>query len=157
MNSRSNKRWIAVGLCATLLLMGCIEKTVYYHYEHTPMTGWEREDTLTFGVPPMTQRAVVQRYVGLRTAVNYPYSKISMVVEQTTLPSNRHRRDTVHCTLVDSDGKNLGHGLSMRQQEFPLPDISLNEGDSLSVTIHHIMSRETLTGISDVGLLLQVY
>jgi hypothetical protein len=45
----------------------------------------------------------------------------------------------------------------MRQQEFPLPDISLNEGDSLSVTIHHIMSRETLTGISDVGLLLQVY
>lgn len=156
MSRRASSWTIGVGL-VLLTLTGCIGQTVYHHYEHTPVAGWEREDALTFGVPPMKERAVIRRSVDLRTTAAYPFRSLSLVVDQIVFPSRMHRRDTVHCTLADGDGKRLGDGRSMFQQTFPLPDISLNEGDSLSVTIHHVMARETLTGIADVGLRLEAY
>ena len=43
------------------------------------------------------------------------------------------------------------------QYRFHLPDISLNEGDSLCFRIHHNMRREEMPGVSDVGLRLTMY
>jgi gliding motility-associated lipoprotein GldH len=154
--SRRNSSWAVIATLA-LLLTGCIGKTVYHHYEHTPAAGWEREDTLTFAVAPMKQHGVVQRAIGLRTTSDFPFRSVSLVVEQVTYPSGVFRRDTVECTLADAEGRSLGDGISLKQQNFPLPDISLNEGDSLSVAIRHIMRLDPLPGITDVGLLLQFF
>ena len=158
MKRRSNKwlrltAWLTVALVAA----GCNRKTVYHHYEHTPLAGWEKADTLHFEVRRMVQRATVQRDIELRTADTYPFRSLSLIVEQTVLPSGHMHSDTIDCLLITPEGSVLGQGLTLYQYRFPLPDISLDEGDSLSLRVYHNMRRETLPGIADVGIRMTVY
>ena len=90
-------------------------------------------------------------------AGDYPFQSINLIVEQTTLPARLFRRDTLNCNLVTAKGKIKGEGITLYQYRFALPDISLNEGDSLSVSIRHNMKREILPGIADIGLRLTAY
>jgi len=140
-----------------LVLAGCNQDTIFHHYEHTPLSGWERNDTLQFLIPTSSQRAVVKRDVEIRMAGDYPFQSINLIVEQTTLPARLFRRDTLNCSLVTAKGKIKGEGITLYQYRFALPDISLNEGDSLSVSIRHNMKREILPGIADIGLRLTTY
>lgn len=149
-------------LCITIIAVAlatasCNRNTIYHHYEPTPVNGWMRSDTLYFNVEPARQRAVVQREIELRMAANYPYQQLSLIVEQTTLPSSIRRRDTVNCQLISPEGKIQGHGISLYQYSCPLTDISLNEGDSLSFSIRHNMKRDVLPGIADIGIRLTAY
>ena len=139
-----------------LAVAGCDRKTVFHHYEHTPLTGWEKGDTLFFTIQRMPLTAVLQRDVELRTTDSYPFGNISLVVEQTTFPSRLTRRDTLDCRLVTPDGTLTGRGITLYQYRFPLPAVSLAEGDSVRLGICHNMRRETLTGIADVGIRLTV-
>lgn len=138
-------------------MVGCGRKTIYHHYEHTPLTGWEKDDTLFFSVEHMTHDAVVQRDVELRIADNYPFRSLSLVVEQTVQPSCHSRRDTLDCQFMTPDGKILGQGITLYQYRFPLPDVKLNEGDTLSLRVYHNMRRETLAGIADIGIRMAAY
>ena len=139
-------------LAVALAVASCDRKTIYHHYEHTPLSGWEKDDTLFFSMKPITQAAVLHRDIELRTDDSYPFRSLNLIVEQTTFPSRLIRRDTLDCQLVTPDGTMLGRGITLYQYRFRLPDVSLTEGDSLSLSIHHNMRRETLPGIADVGI-----
>ena len=143
-------------LTVALAIAGCNRKTIYHHYEHTPVAGWEKSDTLTFTVKAK-ERAVVQRDVELRISGDYPFQQLNLIVEQTAYPAAIRRRDTLNCSLIDPQGNIGGKGLSLYQYRFHMTDISLNEGDSLCVCIRHNMERESLPGIADVGLRLTAY
>lgn len=151
--ARSSIIWIG---CLTVLLacMGCNRKTVYYHYEHTPVSGWDRRDTLHFNIGPVEEGGEYRQEVGLRISSDYPYMGLNLIIEQTTAPNFSMRTDTLNCQLMDDDGTIKGHGLSYYQYDFQLPPLSLNKGDSLTVRIHHSMRRETLPGIADIGIKL---
>lgn len=144
-------------LTVALVTASCNRNVIYHHYEPTAIEGWDRTDTLTFSVATAKERAVVQRDVELRITDGYPYRQFSLIVEQATLPTGLHRTDTVNCQLVNAEGKIQGQGLTLYQYHFHLPDISLNEGDSLCFRIHHNMRREEMPGVSDVGLRLTMY
>jgi gliding motility-associated lipoprotein GldH len=155
---RRNKHWIClILLTVALAIASCNRKTIYHHYEHTPVSGWEKNDTLQFNIPAAKERAVAQREVELRVTGAYPFQSICLIVEQTTLPSHIFRRDTITCTLMSTTGDIKGKGISLYQYRFPMSDISLNEGDSLSITIRHNMKREILPGITDIGIHLNAY
>jgi gliding motility-associated lipoprotein GldH len=143
-------------LTVALAIAGCNRKTIYHHYEHTPVAGWEKSDTLTFTVKAK-ERAVVQRDVELRISGEYPFQRLNLVIEQTTYPAGISRRDTLNCDLIDPQGNIQGQGLSLYQYRFHMTDISLNEGDSLCINIRHNMKRELLSGVTDVGLRLRTY
>ena len=153
---RRNSRWLLLFFTVALVTASCNRKTIYHHYEHTPVAGWEKSDTLTFTVKAK-ERAVVQRDVELRMSGDYPFQRLNLVIEQTTYPAGISRRDTLNCDLIDPQGNIRGEGLSLYQYRFHMTDISLNEGDSLCVHIRHNMKREVLQGIADVGLRLRAY
>lgn len=144
-------------LALTSGLSSCDRKTIYHHYEHTPIAGWEKNDTLVFTLPRSKMRAVVKRDVEMRISGDYPYQRLFLIVEQTIFPANIARRDTLNCLLIDSDGNIQGDGVSLYQYRFHMSDISLNEGDSLQICIRHDMKREILPGIADVGIRLTSY
>ena len=144
-------------LTVALAVVSCNRKTVYHHYEHTPLTGWDKEDTLFFSVERMPQEAVIGRDVELRIADSYPFRSLCLIVEQTVYPSCQTRCDTVSCPLVDPDGTMLGQGITLYQYRFPLPEVRLNEGDSLRLSVRHDMRRETLAGIADIGIRMMAY
>ena len=42
-------------LAVAAILTGCDRRTVYSHYEHVPLEGWEKIDTIFFEVPPVKE------------------------------------------------------------------------------------------------------
>ncbi len=135
-------------LCA---LTSCNKGVVYDQYNHTPLYGWEKNDTLVFDVSPLAQGGHYRQEIGLRTNETFPFKSLSLVVEQTIEPNHRTYIDTLKCKLADDKGNMLGQGISYYQYNFILVDRDLSKGDSLHVTVRHIMKREILPGISDIG------
>ena len=139
-------------LTVATTLVSCNRNTVFYHYEHTPITGWEKNDTLIFDVPSTSASGRYEEEVGLRINGSYPFMSLTLIIDQTVLPDNITRSDTLNCRLTTPGGNKKGHGVSCYQYSFPLKDINLKQGDSLHICIRHNMKREILPGISDIGM-----
>lgn len=137
-----------------ICLWGCKNKVVYHQYKSTPIAGWERNDTLSYSIPPLSKSGLYNICVGLRVNGAYPFTKLTLVVEKTVLPYRRTYTDTVLCSLRDSHGNVLGKGISYYQYEFNASTLRLQKGDSLHLTIKHGMKREILPGVSDIGVKL---
>lgn len=138
-------------------LVSCNRKTVYDHYEHTPLTGWEKNDTLIYRMPAFKESGTYSEELGLRISDTYPFTSICIIVDQTVIPKDRDMgqrtlSDTIMCSLFDSDGSIKGNGVSLFQYGNHFNDISLEKGDSVEVRIRHNMKREILHGINDIGI-----
>ena len=145
----------AVTAVATVLLSSCDMSMVYYHYDHTPVYGWEKNDTLRYDVDPIERAGEYYTELGLRTNGSYPFTTLYLIVEQTVLPSHRVTTDTIACQLTNKDGRPNGQGVSYYQYTMPVGTQTLVPGDSLHITIRHNMKRDILPGISDVGLMIE--
>lgn len=133
-------------------MVSCDRKTVYDHYGHTPVAGWEKNDTLVFGPIKIGTTGAYVEQVGLRVNGTYPFQALCLVVEHHVLPQGTVTVDTVNCAIVNRDGSVRGQGVSYYQYNFPLKERLYNHGDSVFVYIRHNMKREMLPGVSDVGL-----
>lgn len=140
-----------LALAVMAAMVSCRQRTVYDGYQSTPVAGWEKNDTLSFSVNRVDTAAVYHATLGLRTTDDYPFTSITLIVEQHTYPSDRIQKDTLNLRLTDDHGNATGKGLSFRQYTFDIGDVSLESGDSVHVRIRHDMKREILPGISDVG------
>jgi len=140
-------------LAAVVMLCACAcnNNKVYDRYQPTPLAGWEKMDTLLFDVPAMAEATTCVATLGLRASNLYPFTHLTVVVEETILPSGASKSFAVNCALVGENGRAMGSGISYRQYEFPIDTLRLQAGDSLHIAIRHDMKREILPGISDVG------
>ena len=139
----------------TAVVSACGGGTVYDKFVSMPSDGLEKNDTAVFDVPPVASSGRYIREIGLRIAAAYPFTSLSLEVCQTVEPGHRVSVDTLDCRLYDDDGNVLGHGISVYQYGFELPDIDLQKGDSLHVRVRHVMKREILPGITDIGFSLK--
>lgn len=135
-----------------VLLFGACGNKVYDRFCHTPLEGWEKNDTLSFAVPKIANTGLYGIDLSLITSASYPFQGLTLIVEQHILPSKRTEIDTLSCVLFDQNGRSKGRGISRYQYEFHVNDHHLSSGDSLFVTVRHDMKREILPGISDIGI-----
>lgn len=145
--------WIGV----SSFLTSCHDRTVFYQYEHTPVAGWEKNDTLAFDIPPLAAGGSYQEQLDLRTMGSFPFMKLTLIVNQTVFPHLKDAEktmmvDTVVCDLIDKKGVTKGQGISYYQYAFPINMYRFNAMDSVHITIRHDMKREILPGISDIGV-----
>lgn len=138
-----------------LALSACNGRYVYDKYVSTPVAGWEKNDTLSFEVAPVDSTLTYRSQLGLRITDAYPFTAVTLIVEQHVYPRNEVFVDTLHCQLADRRGNAAGKGISYHQYTFPITELHLQHGDSIHVRVRHDMKREILPGISDVGLSLQ--
>ena len=141
-------------ITVALALAGCNRKTIYSHYEHTPIGGWEKVDHLSFTLSPVPESGDFSEEVGLRINGAYPFRGLTLIIEQQTWPSGYMRSDTLSCNLIDEDGTILGEGISFYQYNFHVNTLRLHEGDSLHITVRHNMKRVIMPGVADVGIRL---
>lgn len=139
-------------LLSGLLCVACTGDKVYDHYNHTPIAGWEKIDTLKFDVPPLANTGLYATSMGLRINNAFPFISMTLIVEQTVIPSNKTVIDTINCPLMDTNGRVKGKGIGFYQYRFPVSVMTLQKNDSLHITIRHDMKREILPGVSDVGI-----
>ena len=134
----------------------CNRHIVFDRYEHTPIAGWEKNDTLFFDVNPISTAGTYRQELGLRITGQYPFRSLRLVLKQEIWPEGRIIHDTVDCQLIDEKGTATGQGIAFYQYNMPVNDIKLREGDSLHICIRHDMKREILPGISDIGIKMTV-
>lgn len=146
---------LSVTAAVVLMVAACGDGMVYSKFVPAPVDGLEKNDTVSFCVPPVASSGSYRQEIGLRITADYPFTSISLEVRQTVEPGHRVSTDTLVCRLYDDDGNLLGHGVSMFQYGFALPDIDLRKGDSLHVRVRHVMKREILPGITDIGFSLE--
>ncbi len=146
------KKFITLCVLAALLLGSCNGGIIYNKYNHTPLSGWEKNDTLSFDVPRLANAGTYQPQLGLRINGAYPFMSLTLIVEQTVYPGKKVFIDTLNCKLRNQQGISTGQGISYYQYDYPLHTLELVKGDSLHISVRHDMKREILPGISDIGI-----
>lgn len=149
--------YLILAMVATMSLPSCKHSTVFDSYAHTPIAGWEKNDTLSFEVSPLLEPGHYKQSLGLRITGAYPFMGLTLIVEQTVYHRNRKipgecKIDTVNCQLIDNNGVSKGQGISYYQYNFPINIYQMHQGDSIHVAIRHDMKREILPGVSDIGI-----
>lgn len=151
-----NNKWcLSFLLLTVVLLTACKQSTVYFHYEDTPESGWEKNDEILFDVDRFNDDVSCQEELALRISNKYPFMRLTLIVQQTVYPAGHTMADTLDCSLVDERGNAIGQGISQYQYLFPLKELQLHRGDSLHVSVRHDMKREILPGITSVGIKLK--
>lgn len=145
-------KYVLASLTVLICLISCDNRTDYHSYKHTPVAGWSNNDTVAFEIPRSKNNGSHRLFLGLRTSTAYPFMAIRIVVVQRIIPGNMTIKDTIDCDLTDAKGKTKGNGVGYRQYEFPITELQLRKGDSISVRVYHDMRREVVPGISDIGL-----
>lgn len=133
-------------LTVALVLASCNRKAIYSHYEATPVEGWSSSDTLHFELGPVFRDGTYQEMLNLRTTSAYPFTDLTVVVHQKVLPSGKESVDTLSITLDKSQKTTIRH------HSLSLDAISLTADERIAVSIHHYMKKESLPGITDVGM-----
>lgn len=64
------------------------------------------------------------------------------------------RTDTVVCRFMTPAGDLMAGGVSLSQYAFPLPPLTLPRGAEGRVAVRHLMLKEVVPGISDIGISL---
>lgn len=137
------------------LLTACHTPPAYHNYRSVPVEGWESKDTLTFSIDSLTTEDTYVLSLGIRTAANYPFQSLWVVVKQSWGTPLRQRIDTVACVTHDPHGNALGKGVARSQQSLAVDTLQLPVGAKGIISIRHIMRRDLLPGISDVGIELR--
>ena len=147
-----NRAKILLLAIAGMLTAACNRGVIYNHYEHVDNDGWERPDTMHFYIPAVKQAGTYHQQVMLRTDNSMPFLSLSVVVEQDIYPRGQKLRKRIMCPLIEENGHVMGKGISCYQYAFDVENLELYEGDSLHVYVMHHMKRETMPGITDVGM-----
>lgn len=146
----------ATTLLAATLLAACRPQPAAYAFCSVPVDGWERSHVLTFPIDTLGHAGTYRIDVCLRTSTARPYPFRTLWLEvRSRLDEGGHvQTDTLACNLVNAKGDPDGRGVSLLQYDFALDTLSLPAGTAGIITVRHIMSRDILQGISDVGLRL---
>jgi gliding motility-associated lipoprotein GldH len=135
-----------------LLLSGCDRHTLLHTYQSIPNNEWNRSDTLLFTLPQAAADVCYTLHIGLRTTQLFPYQGVMLAVEQDCQHPTVHREDTVFYRLARPDGNIMSEGIHYSQSEAVNLPLQLQQGQSCQIRIRHLMQRETLPGIADVGI-----
>ncbi len=143
---------------AVLALSSCTDDALFVHqYAHPSHKSWGRTDTLHFQLPRVKDNADYQFSVGMRLHNTFPYEGLWLVAETRLQHPDVVMRDTLYFRAVGEDGMPLGEGVSVQQSEQPLSPrpFELFKGQTGEVCIYHIMSREFIPAVLNVGLRIE--
>lgn len=152
------KAWksIATAAIAVVAFYSCSDNRVFDTYKNTNLSGWEKNDTISFSIPALKESGAYDSELGLRINESYPFMGLTLIVEQRIFPADTTVSDTLKCRLIDNLGNTNGQGVSYYQYRFHIRTMELKQGDSLQVSIRHNMKREILPGVSDIGMSLSL-
>lgn len=135
-----------------LLTASCAGDTLVHRYAALPADGWARRDTVCFDLPGNAEDISGTLTVGLRTKAGVAIRDIVLAVEQCDSDAFVIRRDTVCYPLTNSEGDALTSGVNFHQYETQFVPFRMEKDRKGCVRIYHLMTRETIPGITEVGI-----
>lgn len=149
-----NKSGYFYGLLLVAILQACTESTRYHHFLPLSSDGWRRQDTLVFCLPNHLQGRLLEMETALRVTRSFPYTKLWIGLEQRDSLQRVLRVDTLCFNMADSMGNLSGRGQNLLEytSSSSLPLQSDTLGLCREVYVYHLMSRETIPSVIDLGL-----
>jgi len=135
-----------------LSIVSCQESTLVHEYKHTSPDGWDRTDTITFLIPPVTKTGTYEVSLGMRLCNNFPYKEVHITTEFDLEEPLMNKKNAVCVVTSDKDGKLLGYGIAYHQYEQPYMKIMLQKGQHGKVKVYHNMDKEVLPYLTDIGI-----
>lgn len=151
-------RKLIYAFCFVVCLCSCSLNVKYSNYRHISSNGWDLSDTLLFTTDTLWETGRYQFTCGVRTRRNFPYRELVMLVDRKVYRDSLlvlHKLEKVKCPVINSSGGMLGEGIASKNHEQKLKDFYMLRGDSVVIEIYHQMTRQTLPGIVDVGILME--
>ena len=150
--------YIIAVACALLFTACGLGERDYSRWGSLPPSGWLYTDTVVL-LPVDTSLtdndSIVDGAVkvALRHSNDYPYSNIWL--ELTYSGEGRMMRDTINLRLADVYGRWLGSGFGAGYQQEVTVSPETRIDLTRPVALRHIMRVDTLTGIEQVGILVE--
>ena len=139
-------------LLLSSMILSCTGSTVFHSYKPLPREGWERRDTVCFSLPKATEDTDATLTIGLRTVAHVGLQDIVLAVEQASETGDDSRCDTIRYPLADAEGNALARGVNSHQYEDRQLPLRLQSGKECHIRIRHLMTREVIPGITEVGI-----
>ena len=145
---------LTIAVAAVLVFMGCHERRPYHHYQSVNAPQWAMTDTMRFTQDQIEREGDYTVGVGVRVNDHFAYRNLWLVVEQRSKKGLVRHRDTVNMILADSKGTWLTQGVVLHETEETVGKTRLERDEAYEFLVYHIMSKQQLVGVKDVGLSL---
>lgn len=139
-----------------LALISCDNNRYYEHNEAIANGTWFYDDAKAFEVEIEDSLLAFNFYINVRNTVDYEFANLYFFIK-SELPDGEFAQDTVECQLADYQGKWLGNGRGeFRDNSFILREnMRFQKNGTYRFWLKHGMRRDSLKGISDVGIRLE--
>lgn len=126
-----------------------------HEHQHVCKDGWSRNDTLLFELHATKDNGQYAVSTEIRTYTTFPYKELWMVREMSLQAPIKLHKDTI-CVKTNGSGLSAdGKGVTICSFAHTDSTLTLHKGQSGCIKLYHIMSRETLPHMLDVGLKIQ--
>ena len=139
-----------------LVAVSCSFNTMYDETVAIEGGNWPQDKAARFDVNISDTLANLNFFVNIRNDNSYRYSNLYVFLT-THFPNGNITRDTIELLLADESGKWLGKGWGRIKEH----KIGLKENLRFPLSgkyiflLQHAMRDDTLTGITDVGLIFE--
>jgi gliding motility-associated lipoprotein GldH len=117
---------------------------------------WFYKDIKTFTIDIEDTSSLFNFYLNIRNTTDYPFSNLYLFME-SEMPNSHTARDTIELQLAYLNGKWLGSGYGRYKYTQFILRKGMRFGAKGTYTFHiqHGMRKDTLKGISDLGIRIE--
>lgn len=144
-------------------LIACDQQRVYDRYTSVGISGWEKENLVSFQFEVSDTLEVYDLFIQLRNTSEFEYSNLYLITE-LQYPNGFHVVDTLEYKMTDSYGHWLGTGFTDIKENklFYREGFNFPETGVYDINIQQAMRKrdelegiESLKGVSDVGFRIE--
>jgi gliding motility-associated lipoprotein GldH len=145
-------------ILSALSLHSCDQNRYFEQNTELDHEKWAATDPKTFSLDISDTASLFNFYLNIRNTNDYPFANIYVFIN-TTFPDAEVARDTIELQLADIHGKWLGTGSGKyRYNHFILrKGMRFVQTGTYEFSIEQGMRKDTLSGISDIGIRLEYY
>jgi len=143
-------------MITTLVATACNNDVFHAESIHLKNNKWKAADTLFYTFISKDTLASYDFYFEIRNTTDYDMQNLYLFIT-AYYPGNTYSRDTAECILAAADGKWFGKGMGKHKDNRFLfrKGVRFRKSGNYIIAVNQAMRKDTLTGISDVGILIK--
>ena len=152
MNPMIPIRLLPAAVCLAVLTACTVDRAPMVAYEPVDAYSWDAAERLVFDLGPVPASGDygLTLHVRTTTAAAFPFKVLYVEVRQQWNASKTCLVDTVACAFQHDERR--ASGISLHQYAFPFSHRRCQAMDSVRLTVRHLMRKEEITGIDNVGI-----
>jgi len=149
-------KFLYILIFSIVVFSSCDSKYVFEDYKTISHEGWDRDSAIVFNMPVNNIDCSYNMYINVRNIGNYSKKNLWLLVN-IRYPDGHISRDTVEFYFTDEYDRWEGKGIGdlYDNQFLYKKNISFLIVGEYSISLNHIMQKNKLKGILDVGIQLE--